>query len=133
MMLGRNESMPNVAAEADMSPGDRDIARAIALDILEREVHLEKVPKRLLAILARAVVRYVPGGVPDAPAPTAISSSDDQTRRASIADLPAGVICEPVEEESSGVVEPSDDGEGTRRVGDLGLTRAINLDDTTRR
>lgn len=133
MMLGRDESMPNVSADADLTPGELERVLDVADAIVLSRPQGGRVTQEALILMGRAIRRYVPRGVPDAPAPAAIASSDDQTRRASIADLPGGVICEPVAEESSGVVEPSDDGEGTRRVGDLGLTRAIHLDDTTRR
>ena len=140
MMLGRDESMPNVDPNADMSSGDRDIARALAIDILERDVDLSKIPPRLVALMARAVVRYVPASVPES-APHAVAAADDRTRPAVTTgpehiyehgrsvltgdplpdqpytgspalDFPApGVICAPIEPESSnGVCEVSDDG-----------------------
>lgn len=133
MMIGRDESIPNQVQETDLTPDELERVMYVADQIVLSRPQGGRVTQEMLILMGRALRRYMPRGVPDAPAPAAVSSSDDQTRRASIADLPGGVICAPVEEESSGVVEPSDDGEGTRRVGDLGLTRAINLDDATRR
>jgi hypothetical protein len=133
--------MPTVSAEADMTTGDRDIARAAALDVLDG-ARWEGLPPRLRRLMCQAIVRYVPGGVPDAPAPTAVAAADDQTRRAvapysgsPALDFPApGVICEPIDEgDSSGVCEVSDDASTSQNR--LNFTAAYDaaVHDTTRK
>lgn len=84
-MIGRDESMPNLDPSAEMSSGDRDIARALAIDILERDVVLANIPPRILKLLMRAAIRYIPAGVPES-APHEVAAADDQTRPATVPD-----------------------------------------------
>lgn len=161
MMLGRDESMPNVDPKADLSSEDRDLARAFALDLLTGRVDMSLVPPRLASVMARAVVRYVPAGVPE-PAPHEVATADDMTRPAPLppaglkpctcsttpcrgadglgdlwycqrtlergrpAPLQAGVICEPIEDVSSGVCEVSDDSSTSQNR--LNFTAAYDVD-----
>lgn len=115
MMLGRDESMPHVR-EPDLTSEEREAVRGFAESLLSMRQDVSaqnlvigaflkgRVDARLLA---RAILRYVPEGVPES-SPHVVSSAEDQTRRAMPA---AGVICEPMTPESSdGICEVSDDG-----------------------
>lgn len=114
MMLGRDESMPHVR-EPDLTSEEREAVRGFAESLLSmtQDVSAQNLVigaflKKLIdaRLLAHAILRYVPAGVPDS-APHAVASADDQTRRAMPA---AGVICEPMAPESSdGICEVSDD------------------------
>lgn len=63
------------AAEKEPSdalpPLDRDVARAVALDVLERDADFSRLPERLRKVVMRAVVQYVPASSPDPTGPVA--------------------------------------------------------------
>jgi hypothetical protein len=147
-MMGRDESMPNRASDPDLSSEARDEVRAIAESMLR---YGGAANPNATAKLARAVMRYVPAGVP-APAPHPVAAADDKTRPAVIhgvasysgspaidfppvltgPGLPApGVICEPIDDASSGVCEASDDSSTSQNK--LNLTGFFDVPDATRR
>jgi len=154
-MMGRDESMPNVVREPDMPSDERERAIAAANEVMKsvgmvvagrRDFTYGFVPEDTIA-MARAVLRYVPAGVP-ASTPHAVATADDRTRPAVMRpssvtpdghkpaaapytgspaiDFPAsGVICEPITEDSSGVCEASDDASTSQNK--LNFTAAYDI------
>lgn len=146
MMLGRDESMPNVVREPDLTSEERDLVRVQAREVLAGRLILAP-PASF--VMARAILRYVPAGVP-ASAPHPVAAADDMTRptvaearcdecdpsfgcfaapaqcRKRPLTMPAGVICEPIAPDpSDGICEVSDDG-STQQVGKLNFTAAYD-------
>lgn len=118
MMLGREDSMPNVVdgVEVDveeMPSDDRERARAVARDCLGyRQLALElyqgAISAEQVALMARAVLRYCPEGVPS-PLPHLVAASTESTLPAVLADFPDSVPGHVDLELSDGTCEVSDD------------------------
>lgn len=119
MMMGRDESMPNNVREPDLTSEERDIARAIALDILHGNPNLGALSPKMREVLARAVMRYVPAGVP-VPAPLLVAEASDRTMPAplpSAPDLGTGRVIGVVDPEpSDGICEATGDDDATRQA-----------------
>lgn len=129
-MLGRDVSMPNAAGPADLSSEERDDARELAQRLLDRIIDPKDPSAAAERLLARAILRYVPAGVPQA-MPHLVAAADDRTTRAGV----LGVMEPILGETSDGVCEASDDG-STRPAPNLDLTAiydpAIHGDPTRR-
>lgn len=143
MMIGRDESMPNVVREADLPSEVRDQLREFAATATGlpdgasgRRMVLNAALKNYglsVTEVARAILRYVPAGVP-APAPVAVAAADDRTRPAQAA-LEGGLIGEPMDAaDSDGVIrDVSDDGSTSCNRLDLTAAYDPDLHDATRR
>jgi hypothetical protein len=104
MMIGRDESMPNVRLP-DLTSDERERAHRTAERVLCASIHrvVDEISLDDLALLARATQRYCPLPVP---VPTLILSATPSDKTMPIAGGVLGVI-EP--ESSDGICEPSQD------------------------
>lgn len=102
--------MPNLVRDPDLSSDERDEVLAIASLVLGTTAGTSTVSTRTadLRLLARAVLRYVPAGVP-ANVPSMVASSSDRT-------MPAGQVLGVIDENSSGVCEPTGDEDAATRA-----------------
>lgn len=134
MMIGRDESMPNVVRESDLSSDERDLALEAAGELL-RDVAgrppgaAAGVSTATAVLLARAVLRYCPGGVPLA-TPVFVARAADRTMPACGAILGAidatGTVAGELEDTSSGIPEPSGDDIRTSQV-NFGQTGVFDI------
>ena len=141
MMIGRDESMPYavpertapplaaVTREPDLDSDDRNAAIDAANEILRTLASLSPsspvvgLDVGTAVVLARAVVRYCPPGVPVA-APLFIAPAGEPT-------MPSqGVVIAVVDRESSGVPEPSGDDHRTTQfnAGQTGMFDVSGVD-----